>query len=135
MSQSALGHHVDPSVIQSILAPLPPRADRRWAAVAHLGGIVGVVPSLLVWLIFMEQDRFPSAEAKAALNFQITAMCGFLILNVLSILAAVAFGSGGAFAVVAAILWATETAFCCAGFRQARRGYPYDYPWSLHLVK
>ena len=62
-------------------------------------------------------------------------MCGFLTLNVLSILAAVAFGSGGAFAVVAAILWATETAFCCAGFRHARHGYNYHYPWSLHLVQ
>ena len=49
--------------------PLTANEDRQWATLAHFGGILGCVPSLLIYLIFKERGPFTAQESKEALNF------------------------------------------------------------------
>ena len=49
--------------------PLTASEDRQWATLAHFGGILGCVPSLLIYLIFRDRGPFTAQESKEALNF------------------------------------------------------------------
>ena len=64
----------DPNVppTPSSAAPLPHEQDVQWGSFAHLGGVLGFLPSLIIWLVFKDRGSFTNTEAKEALNFQIT---------------------------------------------------------------
>ncbi len=118
-------------------APLSESEDRQWASFAHLGGILGFLPSLIIWLIFKDRGAFTNSEAKEALNFQITAAIAWIALFILSsILTAVTFGI---FVVIAPLLylalWAGIIVFSILGFIKAKDGIPYRYPVALRLIK
>ncbi len=121
----------------SAAAPLSESEDRQWASFAHLGGILGFLPSLIIWLVFKDRGAFTNSEAKEALNFQITAAIAWVALFILtSILTAVTFGI---FVVIAPLLylalWAGIIVFSILGFMKAKDGIPYRYPVSLRLIK
>jgi uncharacterized protein len=118
-------------------APLSESEDRQWASFAHLGGILGFLPSLIIWLIFKDRGSFTNSEAKEALNFQITAVIAWIALFILtSILTAVTFGI---FFVISPLLylalWAAIIVFSILGFIKAKDGIPYRYPMALRLIK
>ena len=117
-------------------APLTETEDRQWASFAHLGGILGFLPSLIIWLVFKDRGRFTAVEAKEALNFQITLLIGYVAINILSaFLAAVTFGIGGIFTLLASVLWIVGVIFSILGFTQAKDGQHYRYPFNLRLIK
>ena len=60
-------------------APLTEAEDRQWASFAHLGGIIGPLPSLIIWLVFKDRGRFTAQEGKEALNFQITILFAYIV--------------------------------------------------------
>ena len=45
-------------------AALSPEQDVQWASFAHLGGIIGFLPSLIIWLVFKDRGQFTDQEAK-----------------------------------------------------------------------
>ena len=53
-------------------APLSPAEDKQWAFLAQLGGILGWIPPLIIWLIFKDRGPLTNQEGKESLNFQIT---------------------------------------------------------------
>ena len=55
--------------------PLTASEDRQWATLAHFGGILGCVPSLLIYLIFKDRGPFTAQESKEALNFTLPPTC------------------------------------------------------------
>ena len=117
-------------------APLTETEDRQWASFAHLGGILGFLPSLIIWLVFKDRGRFTAVEAKEALNFQITLLIGYVAINILGgILAAVTFGIGALFTLLVFVLWVLGVAFSIVGFTKAKDGQPYVYPFALRLIK
>src|ERR1700712_4797853 len=76
-------------------APLTPAEDKQWASFAHFGGILGILPSLIIFLVFKDRGTLTRQEGKEALNWQITFTIGIIILEILSgILTAIAIGSG-----------------------------------------
>ena len=134
-------HTPDPNV-----PPAPPAApaealsheqDVQWASFAHLGGILGILPSLIIWLVFKDRGRFTDTEAKEALNFQITAAMAWVALFILSsILTAVTFGLFGFVAsLLYFALWAAVIVFSILGFLKAKEGQHYRYPFALRLIK
>jgi uncharacterized Tic20 family protein len=112
-------------------APLTEAEDRQWASFAHLGGILSVVPSLVIWLIFKDRGRFTEAEAKEALNFQITLLGVHVVAWILSA------------TLVGAIIgipldlaaWVVGIVFSILGFLKAKDGVPYRYPFAVRLIK
>lgn len=64
-------------------ATLSEADDRQWASFAHLGGILGPLPALIIWLVFKDKGSFTDTEGKEALNFQITVVIATIVLSVL----------------------------------------------------
>jgi hypothetical protein len=117
-------------------AQLSEADDRQWASLAHLGGILGFLPSLIIWLVFKDRGRLTNTEAKEALNFQITLMIASVAITVASIfLALVTFGIGGLLAGLGWIVWLAGVIFSILGFVQAKDGQKYRYPVSIRLIK
>ena len=118
-------------------AQLTEAEDKQWASFAHLGGILGFLPALIIWLVFKDRGAFTNTEAKEALNFQITLAIGQVALFVLGlVLTAVTFGL---FAIVQTLLsfalWALGLVFSIIGFTKEKEGNNYRYPFALRLIK
>ncbi len=110
--------------------------DRQWGSFAHLGGILGFVPALIIWLVFKDRGSFTNTEAKEALNFQIAVTIAYIALNVLGfILAAVTFGLGGLITFLVPLVWIGAVIFSILGFVKAKDGINYRYPVSIRLIK
>jgi len=121
------------------IPPVPPSAptenERTWGMLAHLSALAGLVfplagnilGPLLVWLTKRDQSAFIAAQAKEALNFNITVtlagvVCGFLALIFIGLLLGTAL----------LIAWLVMTLLAAI---RASEGVLYQYPLSLRLVK
>ncbi|MGN6502736.1 MAG: DUF4870 domain-containing protein [Pseudolysinimonas sp.] len=118
-------------------APLSEAEDKQWASFAHLGGILGFLPALIIWLIFKDRGAKTNVEGKEALNFQITvaiAQVAAIILN--AILTAVTFGIwaliGG---LIHLAIWVLSLIWSIMGFSKVNAGGSYRYPVALRLIK
>lgn len=108
-------------------APLTEAEDRQWASFAHLGGILGILPSLIIWLVFKDRGAFTNTEGKEALNFQITAI-GIEIIGYILFFAFIGF-------LIVPAIYVVRIIFSILGFLKAKDGIPYRYPFALRLVK
>lgn len=108
-------------------APLTPEQDIQWGSFAHLGGVLGFLPSLIIWLVFKDRGAFTNTEAKEALNFQITLLFGYLISAILII---VFLG-----AILWWAVWIIGVVFSIIAFLQAKDGKHYRYPFAIRLIK
>ncbi len=108
-------------------APLTTSDDKLWASLAHLGGIVGVLPSLIIWLVFKDRGRFTDIEGKEAVNFQITLVGIYLIGLILSVVFI------GLLINVAA--WIAGVILSILAFMKAKDGINYRYPFAIRLIK
>lgn len=108
-------------------APLSPEQDIQWGSFAHLGGILGFLPALIIWLVFKDRGSFTNTEGKEALNFQITLLFGYVISYIL------------VFLLIGAILiwvvWILGVVFSIIAFLQAKDGKHYRYPFAIRLIK
>jgi uncharacterized Tic20 family protein len=46
--------------------------ERLYTSLGNILGIIGIIPSLVVFLVFRERSQFLKRNMKSALNFQIT---------------------------------------------------------------
>jgi uncharacterized protein len=129
-------------------APLSEADDKLWASLAHLGGILYLLPSLIIYLVLKDRGPKVRVEAKEALNWQITFLGGFIILEILTaiiggiIVAASVSSLSDAGLGVAGILWILPFAwwvlnviFSILGFVKVNGGGSYRYPFAIRLVK
>lgn len=117
-------------------APLTPAEDNQWASFAHLGGIVGFLPALIIWLIFKDRGAFTNTEGKEALNFQITLVIAYIAIQIIAfVLAFVTFGLGSLFGFLGFFVWVAGVIFSIIGFTKAKEGNAYRYPFALRLIK
>ncbi len=118
-------------------APLTEAEDRQWASFAHLGGIIGFLPSLIIWLVFKDRGSFTNVEAKEALNFQITAAIAQVAVFILNaILTAVTLGLWGFIGwLLPLAVWVLSLIWSIIGFTKAKDGTHYRYPVAVRLIK
>jgi uncharacterized protein len=129
-------------------APLSEADDKLWASLAHLGGILYILPSLIIYLVLKDRGAKVRVEAKEALNWQITFLGGWIILQILvaiisgiivgiSIAAGNYYGGGlvGILWVIPFALWVLNVIFSIVGFTKVNAGGSYRYPFALRLVK
>ncbi|GAA1784749.1 DUF4870 domain-containing protein [Agromyces lapidis] len=127
----------DPNSQPAAAGPLTQEQDLQWASFAHLGGIIGFLPSLIIWLVFKDRGQFTNTEAKEALNFQITATIAYVaILVVNSVLTAITFGFWALIGwILPLALWVVVIVFSIQGFVKAKDGNHYRYPFAIRLIK
>lgn len=111
--------------------PLTASEDRQWATLAHFGGILGFVPSLLIYLVFKDRGPFTAQESKEALNFTLPPTIAALVLNLLGYIPFV----GSVFSVLATLVWIALTVFSVTAGIHVNRGQPYQYRYNLRPIK
>jgi uncharacterized Tic20 family protein len=104
----------------------PSSDDKTMAMIAHLGGIIGFIPPLIIWLIKKDQSPFVNDQGREALNFQITMLIGWMVCIVTSFLFI------GFFLIP--VLMVANLVFCILGGLAAQRGEAYRYPVTLRLI-
>ena len=115
-------------------APLSEAEDKQWAGFAHLGGIIGILPSLIIWLVFKDRGAKTNVEGKEALNFQITALIGYVACAILGGILAIVF-IGFIFYLVWAAIGIISLIWSIMGFTKVNAGGSYRYPFALRLIK
>ncbi|GMA27014.1 DUF4870 domain-containing protein [Arenivirga flava] len=120
--------------------------DRTVALAAHLGGILGPLPALILFLAFRDRGPLVREESKEALNWQITWCLAALAVQV-SLVGVV----GGLFAallpgfgwtvqallsLVPWLLYLVNVALSVVGGIRMGQGAPgYRYPFAVRLLK
>lgn len=116
--------------------PLTPSEDRQWAFIAHCGGILGCVPSLLIHKFLGPRGRFTAQESLEALNFTLPPTIAAVLLNILALVSSFFSPSVATiFSLLALLLWAVLTVFSVIAAVQVNKGQPYRYAWNLRLLK
>jgi uncharacterized protein len=108
-------------------APLSQEQDVQWGSFAHLGGVLGFLPALVIWLVFKDRGSFTNTEAKEALNFQITILIAYVVGWILTFILI------GVLVVWAA--WIVSVVFSIIAFLKAKDGQHYRYPFAIRLIK
>jgi len=128
--------------------PLSEAEDKQWASFAHLGGILWILPSLIIYLVFKDRGAKTKVEAKEALNWQITAAIILVVLWILvgiigAVITAAAIASGnyglsGILTLVGflpGLLWIANVIFSILGFVKVNGGGSYRYPFAFRFIK
>ncbi|HEX7340514.1 MAG TPA: DUF4870 domain-containing protein [Rhodanobacteraceae bacterium] len=110
-------------------APAISTDDRNLAMLTHLSGIVfAFLVPLVVWLLHKDRtDKdYLLAEAKEALNFQITVFIAYVICWVLTV---IVIG-----AVLFWLVWLVNLILCIMAAVEVNKSGTYRYPFALRLV-
>jgi uncharacterized Tic20 family protein len=114
--------------------------ERTWALVAHLSALTGLLTGfgmilgpLVVWLISKDSKPFAAAEAKEALNFNISWMLWGILLGIAAFILT--------FVLVGILLWIALAFFslvwiilCIIAGIKANEGVPYRYPLTVRFI-
>lgn len=106
---------------------VPSNDDKNIATITHLGGILfSFIPALIVWLLKKDDSEYIAAQAKEALNFQITVLLAQFVAGVL-IFILVGF-------LLLAIIWVINVVLCIIAAISTSKGENYRYPFTLRLI-
>ncbi|GLK17578.1 DUF4870 domain-containing protein [Herbiconiux flava] len=115
-------------------APLSPADDKQWAFLAQLGGILGFLPPLIIWLIFKDRGPLTNQEGKESLNFQISVAIAVVALYILgTILSVILIGFLFYF-----LAWAVQivgVVFAIIAGVKVNAGGTYRYPFTFRFIK
>jgi uncharacterized Tic20 family protein len=121
--------------------PLSESDDKLWASLAHFGGLLYILPSLLIFLILRDRGPKVRVESKEALNWQITFLIGEVILWILSAILTAALFLTPAYGVAVFIgflpllWWIVNAILSILGGIKVNGGGSYRYPFALRLIK
>ena len=101
--------------------------DRNIAVLTHLGGIFfSIVPGLVVWLLKKDDNPYIAAQAREALNFQITLLIAYIVSSGLIVIL-IGFVMLGA-------VWLANIILCVVAAGRNRQGAGYRHPFTLRLI-
>jgi uncharacterized Tic20 family protein len=127
--------------------PLSPADEKLWSTLAHVGNVLGFLPSLLIFLILGPRSGHVKQESREALNFVITIAIAEIALGIVSfVLGAIATAAPNAIAVLFLLLGLLVGLLQFAGYIllivlsivaavRVNNGGTYRYPLSLRLIK
>jgi hypothetical protein len=118
--------------------PLSESDDKLWASLAHFGGVLFILPSLLIYLILKDRGPKVRVEAKEALNWEITFLIVFIVWQIIgAILTVPLFFTPLAFlpSLIGFLLWALNAVLSIVGGIKVNGGGSYRYPVSFRFIK
>jgi len=101
--------------------------DKNYAGLAQILGILGILPSLIIWIVFKDRGPKTNKLGKEALNFQITMLLAEVVGYILTFIFV------GGILVFAA--WALRLVFSILAFTKVQAGEDYKYPITIRLIK
>jgi uncharacterized protein len=107
---------------------MAPSADEKnIAVITHITGIFfSIFPGLIVWLLKKDESPYISAQAREALNFQISLLIAYFISCVLMFIL-IGF-------LLIGLVWLANIIFSIIAAIAASKGENYCYPISLRLI-
>jgi uncharacterized Tic20 family protein len=115
--------------------------ERLWACLSHFGGLLWILPPLVIFLALKGRSPLVRQESKESLNWQITFTMGYVVLLVVASLLA-ALLSLASFVDAARVLttlpfllYVTNAVFCILGGLRVSAGGVYRYPFSIRLIR
>jgi uncharacterized Tic20 family protein len=127
--------------------PLSPADETLWSTLAHVGNVLGFLPSLLILLILGPRSARVKRESTEALNFVLTALIALIALWVLGAVVGVFAGALPSGAAVLFVLlslliglvqfsiWVVVIVFSIVAAVRVNGGESFRYPFALRLVK
>ncbi|MDR5710667.1 DUF4870 domain-containing protein [Nesterenkonia flava] len=110
---------------------LTPAEDRRWATLAHFGGVAGCLPALVIWLVFRDRGPFTEQESKEALNFALPLTVVMVVFYGMAFIPGIDWiGS-----IAAVLTWAYMALSGLIGGIECNKGRPYRYVLNLRLIR
>ncbi len=110
--------------------------DKQWASFAHLGGLLGPLPALIIFLIFKDRGTLTKQESKEALNWMITWGIASVIVNILgTIIGGIVPAIAIVFTLLVVVLYVANAIFSIMGFLKVRGGGSYRYPFAVRFLK
>jgi uncharacterized Tic20 family protein len=122
-------------------APLSAADDKLWASLAHFGGVLGILPSLIIFLVLKDRGPFVRQESREALNWQITFTIGMIALSiVVGVLQALLYLTplwilGTLVGMVPWLAYLLNLVLSILGGVKVQQGSGYRYPFALRLIK
>lgn len=127
--------------------PLSVSDQNLWSTLAHIGNIVGFLPSLLIFLILGPRSARVKTESREALNFVITAILAYIALQIVGVLVNVLYQQlpagidviflllGLLITFVSFAVWVLVVVFSIVAAVRVNKGGSYRYPFALRLIK
>ena len=115
--------------VSPVAQPLDVDQDRQWATLAHLGGVVGALPSYLIHRVFKDRGPVTAQESREALNHTLLPTLVVLAGIVLSLVPVL----GGVFSVIAAVTWVYLAVTSVRAGVRVNRGEPCQYRFTTRL--
>jgi uncharacterized Tic20 family protein len=123
-------------------APLSETEDQQWASVAHFGNVVGLLPALVVWLVFKDRGAKTRVEAGEALNWIINvtgAAVALWIVYVIFEVIAIALPPVSILATLVGLVifavYALNVTFAILAGIRVSRGGSYRYPINIRWIR
>ncbi|WP_349902909.1 DUF4870 domain-containing protein [Parafrigoribacterium humi] len=119
-------------------APLTAADDKLWASLAHFGGILWILPSLIIFLVFKDRGERTRVEGKEALNWQITFLIiwiAWLIISSILLIPFVIVGLGWLLTLIGFLIYIANVVFSVLGGVKVQQGGSYRYPFSFRFIK
>ena len=122
-------------------APLTPAEDKQWASFAHFGGILYILPALIIYLVFKDRGTLTRQESKEALNWQITFIIGSIVLGILNLIVSGIAIAAGLYALAGIVGWiifllyVANVILSIMGGVKVNGGGSYRYPFAIRLIK
>ena len=130
-----------PAAAPQPAAPLTEAEDKQWASFAHFGGILWLLPSLIIFLVFKDRGARTNVESKEALNWQITFLIFYIGWTIVgAILTAVLIVSGAwgitwIFSLIGWLIYLANVLFSILGGVKVNGGGSYRYPVNFRFIK
>jgi len=127
--------------------PLSPADENLWSTLAHIGNVIGFLPSLLILLILGPRSPRVRQESREALNLVLTALIAWVALWVVGIVlgtighalpspVGLLFGLLGLLVGLAEfVVWVLVVVFSIVAAVRVNSGASYRYPFALRLIK
>lgn len=116
--------------------PLTPSDDKQWAFLAHCGGILGCIPSALIYKFLGDRGPFTAQESREALNFTLPPTILALVLNIAALIfAKIDPSMGTMFSLAALLVWAFLTVWSVIAAVKVNKGQPYRYALNARFIK
>jgi uncharacterized Tic20 family protein len=118
--------------------PLSESDDKLWASLAHFGGVLWILPSLLIYLILKDRGPKVRVEAKEALNWQITFLIIWIVWIIISTIISIPLAFTGLFflpTLLGFLIWAANAALSIIGGIKVNGGGSYRYPFAFRFIK
>jgi uncharacterized protein len=118
--------------------PLSESDDKLWASLAHFGGVLFILPSLLIYLILKDRGPRVRVEAKEALNWQITFLIIWIVWIIISTIISIPLAFTALFflpTLLGFLIWAVNALLSILGGIKVNGGGSYRYPVSFRFIK